>query len=678
MRILADLFTCQTKFRFRGIGRYSLSLISEMAKQRGTNEITVLADPLMPESFEELRQPFHRALPAGSFLPYHHPAVSFESWEAFAVSGSLAQPFIRQAYRQVAPDCVLTPSFFDGLNEKGYVPLPVDDPPYVQAMILYDLIPYIFSDQYLDPNPEIKTWYLNRLHTVNTFDLILAISESTRQDAIHMLGIHPDKIVNISGAASPIFRKLSVSAVEKEHFLQRMHLQRPYVLYIGGDDHRKNMEGALRAFASLPRDVIDQHQLVLNDVGDLGTFRLKARAFGLRDEDYVVTGRLKDEDLIALYNFCKISIYPSLYEGFGLPILEAMSCGAPVIASKNSSIPEVIGREDAMFDVANHQDVTQKLLTALTGPAYLEELAEFGSRRATLFSWPNTARRAWDAIESFRREKEKAQRTTFLVPALENRRRIAYVSPLPPDKSGVAEYSAALLPYLGAFFKIDLFTGIGLEVTDQNLRDHFQIYAWNELLDRKNDYETVIYHVGNSDFHAYMAELLQDFPGIVVTHDFFLSNIPYVMEYGFGNKDIFAREIHDQHGLRGLIDIWLNGVEIARMNLPVNWKFLRNAQEWICHSSHQVEMMRQFYGHGWKPEATIIRQLRESPQAVSQEKKMDSRRQVGIDVNAFVFCSFGLMAPTKLNNDVIRAFHRMLAASHKNALLIFVGPPPGG
>ncbi len=233
------------------------------------------------------------------------------------------------------------------------------------------------------------------------------------------------------------------------------------------------MDGALGAFASLPRNVLEKHQLVLNDVGDLSKFRSKAYALGLQDDDFVVTGRLSDDDLVALYNLCKVSIYPTLYEGFGLPILEAMSCGAPVIASNNSSIPEVIGRSDAMFDVSNNEDVVRVLHNALTDEAYLRNLTEYGLVRAKQFSWSKTANLTWEAIRLRQNEKLDIENRVYSISPRKPLHRIAFVSPLPPDKSGVAEYSAALLPYLAAYFNIDLFTEIGLEVEDEYIKKEF-------------------------------------------------------------------------------------------------------------------------------------------------------------------------------------------------------------
>lgn len=687
MKLLVDLLACQTYSRFRGIGRYTLSLTQEMAKLRGANKLIVLANSLYQISFEELRQKFIRLLPPGAFLPYSHDLLQYDIGKNFPSQFKIAETLIEHAYQAIAPDVVLTPSLFEswGYGEQSMVPLPDKKyPNQKRAVILYDIIPYLFPKYYLDPSPDTKEWYLERVKKLHNFDLILAISEATRKDAINILGLKPEKVVNILGAASSHFKKMELTKGEKQNFLQRFGILRHFVLYIGGNDYRKNMYGALRAFANLPREVIAKHQLVLNDVGDEKDFRGKARKLGLSDSDIVIFNRVNDEDLVIFYNLCRLFIFPSLYEGFGLPVLEAMTCGAPVIASNNSSIPEVVGRSDALFDATNDQSITAAMQHVLTDEAFREELAAYGPGRAKQFSWENSAQIAWDAIEKVQEDKKLDEsRVVVSIPPIQSRMRIAYVSPLPPQKSGIADYSADLLPYLSKHFEIDLFSDIKENFSVSFLRDDFKTYYWTELRKRRDIYEAVIYHVGNSHFHTYMPDLLREIPGVVVLHDFFLSNLPYVEEYVNGKKDVFVKEIDDNHGLRSVVNALKNHVvdlnlEETREQWPINWKVLKFAQELIVHSKHQNELIQQFYTHGWTPNTTLIKQIHETTPQISRSKKQALRQELGLDPNAFIFCSFGLMASTKLNLSTIQAFSQMYSTSNTNVFLIFVGQLEGG
>jgi FkbM family methyltransferase len=676
MKLLVDMFACQTHSRMRGIGRYSLSLICEMAKLRGINEMAVLGDALYLESFDELRQQFIRLLPPGAFLPYYHEPLKYAQKQNMESYYQIAETLIEQAYRVVGPDIVLTPSLFDSWadGEQGRVSLPDKKSPFQpRAVILYDLIPYIFHEVYLDPDPYIHKWFLKRMDLLKKFDLILSISEATRQDAVSILGIDPNRVVNISGAASSHFRKLELSDREKQEWLQRLGISRPFVLYIGGNDFRKNMDGALRAFALLPREITTSHQLVLNDIGEESVFRIKARSLGLEDADLVVFKRRSDEELVALYNLCKLFIFPSLYEGFGLPILEAMMCGAPVIASNNSSLPEVVGRTDALFDASSIQKITASIYKALKDDGFRADLAAYGPVRARQFSWQNTAHRAWDAIESVHGLNQFAVPREISGLSGQPRLHLAHVSPLPPQKSGVAEYSAALLPYLARYFKIDLFTEPGLKVSDTAIKENFPIFPWTELNARRDSYDAVLYQMGNSELHIPMLDLLQEIPGIVVSHDFFYSNLPFVKEVRTGELGQFLKELDYSHGLRGVIDYYKRGVELARWEWPINWRLLKNAQELIIHSKHQNELIQRFYGHGWRPKPIIINHFRKSPQTLANSDKQAMRKELGIPSDAFIYCSFGFLAPTKMNILTIRAFSQIHMTSEGEIMLVFVG-----
>ena len=255
MKLLIDMFSCQTGSRRRGIGRYSLSLAEEMSRLRGRDDMAILANGLYPESFEELRQQFIRLLPSGSFLPYYHYALAKGPTQHFTTAAKIAETFIEHAYQAVSADFILTPSLFEGWGgvEYGWVPLPSKEYPNQQrAVILYDLIPYVFRQHYLEPDPPLKAWYMERMEILRKFDLLLAISEATRQDAINLLGIEPDRVVNISGAASSHFGRLEFTIADKQDWLHRLGISRPFALYIGGDDFRKNMEGAVRAYRASP------------------------------------------------------------------------------------------------------------------------------------------------------------------------------------------------------------------------------------------------------------------------------------------------------------------------------------------------------------------------------------------------------------------------------------------
>jgi len=210
------------------------------------------------------------------------------------------------------------------------------------------------------------------------------ISEATRADLVGRFPSAAAKASVIPLAASERF-----SAAQPDDVAARHGLSSPYALAVGTLEPRKNLERLLAAWMRLPAHVRDAHALAL--VGPRGwegdAIMRAAEGAGAH-----VLGRVSDEDLAALYAGCAVFAYPSLYEGFGLPVLEAMSAGAPVVTSTVSSLPEVAGDAAILVDPLDTDAISDAIARVLTDPALAQRLAEDGRRRAGAFSWEHTAR----------------------------------------------------------------------------------------------------------------------------------------------------------------------------------------------------------------------------------------------------------------------------------------------
>lgn len=676
MRLLMDLFPCQTGSRFRGIGRYTLSLAQAMALNPRGHDFWIAANGLYPESVETIRQVFLDKLPPGRLSVYSQP--SRESFPDEGTFEAIASALIQRSYQTIAPDVVLYSSPFEGWGERGVVAMPNGAlPGGLRVALLYDFIPWLFPKQHFAPVPGYEAWYLKRLGALQKFDLLLAISEATRRDAIEILGVPAERVVNISGAVESIFVRKEFSTEEARTITSRFGIVRPFVLYTGNSDYRKNLEGMLGAYARLPGEVRSRHQLVLNQVGDEGEFRRRIQKLGLGSKEIVVTDRVSDADLVALYNLCKVFVFPSFYEGFGLPIIEAMACGAPVIAANNSSLPEIMGRNDALFDASKPEAIASALQRLLSDDTLRQDLADYGVRRGREFSWEKTAHLAWEAIE-FTQARQNDMRTSSVVVDALPKSRIAFVSPLPPQKSGIADYSAELLPYLARHFEIDLFVEVGVEVNDSFLRSNFSIYPHTDLPARRHLYQSVVYQVGNSTFHTHMFGLLAECPGVVVLHDFFLSNIAFDKEFLRREKGEFARDIADAHGLKGAVDYARSGHEVARRNWPINSNVLAGATSVIVHSPSHQKLLKRFYGNAWQPRVRVIPHPRKLPPVLTSEGRLQARNTLGVPAQTFLVACFGFVAPTKLNHVVIEAFALARRAIRSDARLVLVGEMDGG
>jgi glycosyltransferase involved in cell wall biosynthesis len=304
---------------------------------------------------------------------------------------------MRHALEAVQPDVVWHTSVFEGMNEDAIVP---DAPSARHASVatLYDLIPLHDRALHL-PNAAARDWYARRLEFLRGCDLLLAISEWTRRDAIERLDLERDRIVVIGGAVDSLFRPPSDAA---RATVAAKGITRPFVLYNGGLDPRKNVAALVQAFARLQPAVRDAHQLVLVGKGSEEQRELARLAanLGIPRDALVLPGFVPDEELVALYGTCALFVFPSRFEGFGLPPLEAMACGAPVLCSHATSLPEVVGRADALFDPDDVDQLRARMTAVLTDPAFAQALRDEGRRRAAAMTWDAVAARAWTGFEA--------------------------------------------------------------------------------------------------------------------------------------------------------------------------------------------------------------------------------------------------------------------------------------
>lgn len=224
---------------------------------------------------------------------------------------------------------------------------------------------------------------------------ILTDSESVRAEICAHLGVAPEKITAVPLAPRRAFRPIAATAAQA--VCQRLGVAADFILFVGTVEPRKNLLTLVRAFAELYRTTPLRPQLVI--AGQKGwhtdEFFQHVAASDLK-ERILFTGYVPDEDLAALYSTCQVCVYPSLYEGFGLPPLEAMACGAPVITSRIPVIIETVGQAARLIAPTNVPELTAALVELLTDPAARTRYAAAGPRRAAAFTWERTARQTLD------------------------------------------------------------------------------------------------------------------------------------------------------------------------------------------------------------------------------------------------------------------------------------------
>jgi glycosyltransferase involved in cell wall biosynthesis len=256
-----------------------------------------------------------------------------------------------------------------------------------RVVTIHDMVPFIY--------PETHLWLTNFLfrryipRTLRFVDRVVTVSDASKRDIERFLPIAPDRVTRIHCGVSEQFRPQVPDRIVS--VLDRYGVARPYILVVGVLAARKNLEAAFEAFARLKAAGLP-HRLVV--VGRKawkaeGIFqRLEALGLG---EEVVLTGYVEDTDLPALYAGADCFIFPSLYEGFGLPLLEAMACGVPVVASNASSLPEVAGDAGLLVDPRDVDGFASAMHRVVAEPGLANDLRERGFARARQFTWERVA-----------------------------------------------------------------------------------------------------------------------------------------------------------------------------------------------------------------------------------------------------------------------------------------------
>lgn len=434
----------------------------------------------------------------------------------------LASPLLRWAtqtnVRSIAESSddpigfLLSSPFELSLRAEGDLPVSLLRGDVPVACILYDLIPLVMPDRYL-ADPILERRYRGRAEQLHGIDVVLTISEHTRRDALRLLDLPPERVHAIGAGVSPFWRPLADG--DAPELLLRRHVPavtKPFVYTVAGGDPRKNTERLFDAWAAQPTDVRASHQLVVTCSVDPATRKrwvAHAGSVGLAEGELVLTGWQPDEVMRALYQRCSLFAFPPLYEGYGLPLAEAIACGAPAVTSGTSSMPEVLDLPDATFDPADVDAMAALVARGLADSSFRSQLVAQGAARRPALTWDAVAERA---VRALARVPDSDGPTTLPV-------RVALVGPMPPTESGIADYNARLVPALARRAEVDLFTpgapppgevAPGVRwLPPRALKETCS--PWG--------YDAVVYTAGNSDDHHDLYDLAQELPGLLWLHD---------------------------------------------------------------------------------------------------------------------------------------------------------------
>ncbi len=344
---------------FPGIGRYASSLVGAMAAQLDPDEqLLVLRDPTRPLLFT----PFDSDNPALRYLDL--PLSPFSLRQQWVVPSVLRRHRVTVYHSPY----LLMPLF---------LPAPA-------VVTIHDFIPLRFPQE-----STLKARWLFRLAlypALRRAARVIAVSRSTAEDLRRYAPSQLSKSIVCLEAAGEHFKPASDPAVAE--LKRRLSLPERYALYLGSNKPHKNLDRLIEAWQSLSLPV----PLILAGVR-IPVYRVPAGVGAMTSEAPVrILGECREQDLAVLYSGATLFVFPSLYEGFGLPVLEAMACGAPVACSDRSSLPEVAGQAAVYFDPTSPQNMAQVLQNVLTDEWRIDAMRSASLLRAATFSWRKAAR----------------------------------------------------------------------------------------------------------------------------------------------------------------------------------------------------------------------------------------------------------------------------------------------
>ncbi len=619
----------------RGIGRYTYELISAIEQRDPTLVRAFVADPMFPMHEQVLR-----LLPTGKLRRSDDPEFTAHPPRVFHVTS----PFVEGDM-----PAVIVPAWARGTDT------------FVVATV-YDLIPARFPEIYLG-DPAIASIYQARHEFLRTCDSLFAISEATNMDFQELLGIPADRVVTIHGAAAPQFSGLPTARAEQGRLgtvedLRRAVLKRyggtidqasGYVLCPTGAEWRKNLDRLLQAWATLSPALRTSYPLIVQcHLQPDAREHLLARSAELGIAAQVVfTGAVSDAELIELLRGATLVVFPSLYEGLGLPILEAQACGAAVICGDNSSLKELVSDPSARFDAESVPDIARVIERFLLDPLARQELATTaGDKR---YQWSEVARRVAGTYKKYL----DAPFDSDVIAAAQKSGlasrpfRLALASPMPSQLCGPAGYFAEFINYLPDLCELTVFTSADpLEVELPREVRVERLDALEVIEAIEGPFDEVLYFLGNSEFHIHELLQLQRRPGAVFLHDARLTILYTEMHRRYPHRmdETFGQALHrmypgrypapmggaqylplDEEGIFGVLMV----ADVARL-----------ATRLFVHSEHAADLIELDCGR--RPEVLFpipCPGLASAETADSSPRIAEGRRPL--------IASFGFVSPAK-------------------------------
>lgn len=651
MKIAIDVLALLSpESKNRGIGIYTLNMLKHLFKTDKNNQYILVN--------------FYEKIDLKELLNYDENVT--ELYVEIAAKSSLKyDPNFKKIFGQVISNIIndnnidyyYFTSSFDSYIEYDYNWF------YPAKLIgtIYDLIPMVLDKIYLkDKNARI--FYYNRLEFIKKFDHFYAISDSVKDDLVKYLKIPNDQITTIFSGIDSIYRKIKYNPNDLHKLNEKYGIHQNYVMMTGGDDERKNIYNLIKSFALLPTHLKYQNQLVIVckiSKYSQDRYMQLAESLGIF-EQVVFTNFVPYDDLVMLYNYAYMMAFPSLYEGFGLPIVEAMACETLVLTSNNSSLIEIAKESAIIVDPMSAKSIAKGMIDGFNlSKNERKDYILKGKQVVNNYTWDRTSTILHNSLN---RLKSLAPRLV-----IKNRKiKIAWFSPLPPIESGISAYSVDIINEMAKYADVDVY--IEKYNHQANLRNGIKVLFHEQYHQNSSKYEATVFHIGNNMYHAYMIPYLKKYSGIVVLHDINLSGLALNMYYAKGKIDEFIDALsydHDKHLVKVYVNDLVNGKCGLMEDLYSCHGFVTHfAKQILVHSEYAQEKILS------KDIGKIVNYIPIYGNIIDGFTREEVKKSFNLSVDSFVISILGYGQHAKRILPSIKAFIKFKQFKPKSKLFI--------
>jgi glycosyltransferase involved in cell wall biosynthesis len=656
MRLVIDLQSAQGANRLEVIGQNAMAFAQALARHAEANEVWIVLNDAFCEAVESIRMALAESVPNDRVRVFPFPRESDaqhsnNEWKLHAAEK------IREAFiADLRPDVVLVLNIFEGLVDQAVVSIGSFERSAPTVVFLHDLLP-LESDGYGLADEQFRNWYYRQLMFLRTADCILTASPSLRSEALERLQLEPAKIVDLLPSHIP-YRLHHGDNAETDELRARCRLPSRFILVDASNADAGTLDEIKQKFVDLPAALSDGVALAV-----LGDDREGLQKGG--PETVVYLPALSDIERRTLHELAVTCVFVhDVAARQNASLVDAFRTGAPVllISLKLEATHDPLANATLQTDMASFEHALESLLNSAEER---NRLSLLGLRYAQSLLWEDAAQRAWTTLEELHVQSVGLRAKTLGAPV--SRPRMAYFSPLPPAQTGIADYSAVLLPELAFYYDIDVIVD-QKECSADDVSACFAMRDFNWFEAHASEYDRVIYHLGNSPFHHYMLAAFDRYPGTVVLHDFYLGHLRM---YPDGATVAYLTALYESHGYGAASNELLHANSLWQY--PINLQLLSRAHGVIVHSYHAVEQARRWYGEGI---CRNIRRARFLRAAVTRDRQR-ARSRLGIADADFVVCSFGQLGQTKLNDRLLAAWAASRLTRQQHCKLVFVGGSTG-